>query len=72
MESLSLELNLPRKMGKGLRMRLTVSPNRVHILMEAEDGRFHYTGIGRFCDTWEEAVDFARYYGCIKIEKVNY
>ena len=44
----------------------------VHILTKAEDGRFHYTGIGRFCDTWEEVVDFARYYGCIEIKKVNY
>lgn len=45
----------------------------VHILEDTDgSGRFHYTGIGRFCYTWEEAVDFARYYGCIKIEHIDY
>lgn len=43
----------------------------VHILTDTEGtGRFHYTGIGRFCDTWEEAVQFARYYGCIELKKI--
>ena len=31
-----------------------------------------YTGIGRFCDTWEDVVEFAKEYNCTKIYQSRY
>ena len=41
----------------------------VRILTQAPDHKWFYSGVGRFCTTWTEAVAFCKYYNCTVIER---
>ena len=43
----------------------------VHIMEEGSDGHLIYTGKGRFCSSWDEAIDFAIAAGCSIMKKCS-